>query len=118
MCSKVVKNEQPLVHICLWSSPIDFYEGVYIGPEMEITDMQLVDKVLFDWAPEEKVWQNKEWAYSLFLTSLNTINDIKQKIVYPVTELMKGNLTQAAGLTELEGVVKYEKVDKNQFDVV
>ncbi len=117
MCSEVVKNEQPLVHICLWSVPIDFDEGEYMGPELESTDVQLVDNILFDWAPEEQSWQDKEWTYSLFLTSLNTIDDIRKKIVQPVTELMKHASPKQAELTEIEGVVRYNKIDENQYDI-
>lgn len=117
MSSEVVKNEQPLVHICLWSAPIDFDEDYHMGPEMESAEIQLVDEILMDWAPEEESWHDKEWTYSLFLTSLNTIDDIRKKIVQPVTELMKGASPEQAGLTEIEGVVRYNNIDENQYDI-
>jgi len=117
MSSEVVKNEQPLVHICLWSAPIDFDEDYHMGPEMESAEIQLVDEILMDWAPEEESWHDKEWTYSLFLTSLNTIDDIRKKIVQPVTELMKGASPEQAGLTEIEGVVRYNKIVENHYDV-
>ena len=117
MCSEVVKNEQPLVHICLWSAPIDFDEDYHMGPEIESSEIQLVDELLMDWAPEEELWHDKEWTYSLFLTSLNTIDDIRTKIVQPVAELMKGASPEQARLTEIEGVVRYNKIDENQYDV-
>ncbi|EFI36093.1 conserved hypothetical protein [Desulfonatronospira thiodismutans ASO3-1] len=117
MCSEVVKNEQPLVHINLWDHPVSFDEEIYMGPELESTDVQLIDNVLFDWTSEEKFWQDKVWTYSLFLTSLNTIEDIRKKIVQPVTELMKGASPEQAGLTEIEGVVRYNKIVENHYDV-
>ncbi|SDB43357.1 hypothetical protein SAMN05660653_02095 [Desulfonatronum thiosulfatophilum] len=121
MCSEIVENEQPLVHINLWNHPVYFDEELYMGPKikpvMSPDSIVLINNILFDWTPEKALWQDKEWTYSLFLTSLNTIDDIRKKIVQPVTELMKSASPEQAKLTEIEGVVRYIKIDENQYDI-
>ncbi len=122
MCSEIVKNEQPLIHINLWDHPVDFDEESYMGPEikpgMAPDSIELINNILFDWAPEEKFWQDKEWTYSLFLTNFNTISDIREKIVQPVTKLMRGSSPKETELTKIEGVVRYEKIDGDHYNIV
>lgn len=104
-------NEEPLVHISFWAcepNAEDCYFTLLMATDEEVV---LQDQVLFNWAPEADETTDQGWTYSLYLTSLNSLDDIKQKIVKPVQQLLNTNSAFDAGLLDIEGVVRYQQVE-------
>lgn len=105
-------NEEPLLHICWFDSPINFEEDFcYMGfPLDEDDNPELENKVLFNWTPDAKKWSEQQWAFSLRLTSLNTLDDIENKIIRPTVALLSGKTPIVALPLTLDGLVCYEKI--------
>jgi hypothetical protein len=78
-------NKEPLVHVCFWEIPVNFNEDIYFS--LGEADAHLKNNVLWDWSPDASRWIEQEWTYSLRLTSINTIEDIRRKIVSPFIAL-------------------------------
>ncbi|MDR9469326.1 hypothetical protein [Marinospirillum sp.] len=74
----------------------------------------LQDQVLLNRAPEVEKTTDQGWTYSLYLTSLNSLDDIKQKIVAPVQQLLNTSSAAGTGLLDIEGVVRYQQVESGE----
>jgi hypothetical protein len=121
MSSDVARNEDPLVHVNLWGGDaINFKDGNYLN--IDFTDEDdlpvLQDKVLFNWNAEAKLWQDQGWTYSIKLVSLNTMDDIRRKIIEPFTKLIQGKTLEEAGLTQLDGIIRYELTGEGKFRIM
>ncbi|SEP96821.1 hypothetical protein SAMN05421693_11274 [Ectothiorhodospira magna] len=90
--------KEPSIEISLW-------DEVFDGAE----DCDLQAQVLRNFAPDARRWTDQCWIYSIYLTSVNNVHDVKRKIIEPIAKLLKNNDPVAAGLTRLDGVVHYEK---------
>lgn len=105
-------NEEPLLHICWWDDPIsvdkeDNYFGSLFGDDEEF---EIESNVLINWKPLAETIPDQRWSYSLFLTSINDLNDIRKKIVSPVIDLFAKGIKEAvSSITDLDGIVKYER---------
>lgn len=100
-------NQQPLVHLCLWSDVIDFKEywmGFPLFGDDEI-EPELEDGIVFRWPKFGRDWG--EWNYSVRLAHLNTIQDIRQKILMPVQALLQGKRVPEVFTANTLGVVRY-----------
>ncbi len=115
-------NQEPLFHVIWWKEPVEFEEGAYMGfPMGDEGDLlpELLNKRLFFWENEDNGID--EWTFSVFLTSLNTLNDITKKIIEPVTSLLNAdNVEEALSCLEVEGLVSYQKVDglAGQYQII
>ena len=58
------------------------------------------------------------WTYSVKLTSLNTLDDIRQKIIEPSIKLMQGKSHEGAGLLKFEGIVRYAHAGGGNFRIL
>jgi hypothetical protein len=107
-------NDEPLLHVFLWSLPVDFNE-IYMGfPLCENNSPQVIDHRLLIW-PEiegdyweiEGKWDKREWNYSLRLAQLNTQNDLEKHCIEPVIALLKGKPVIKALPDALPALVHY-----------
>lgn len=107
-------NEEPLIHISFWEcepNTEDCYFSLLMATDDEVV---LQDQVLFNWAPEAEKTTEQGWTYSLYLTSLNSLDDITQKIVKPVQGLLNTNSAVDAGLINIEGIVRYQQAQSDE----
>ncbi|QFG30072.1 hypothetical protein F6476_13130 [Pseudomonas umsongensis] len=103
-------NTQPLVHVGLWSLPVDF-KNYWMGfPLFDLDDVEpeLEEGVVFRWPMEGREWG--EWTYSLRLAQINTIQDIHEKIVTPVKALLQGKRLPEVFAPNVQGIVRYVAV--------
>lgn len=103
-------NDQPLVHVCFWSDPIDFdetYMGFPIENESYVPTLE--EGVLFKWPALATGLQ--EWTYSLRLAEINNVQDVHEMIVEPVRTLLLGESVSDARLHSLRGIVRYSAVE-------
>lgn len=104
-----VGNDQPLVHVGLWSVPVS--DEYWMGFPLDVDDSapSLEDGGLFKWPDHGAGWQ--EWNYSLRLAEINTLQDVRELIVEPVKALLQGESASDALPYSLRGVVRYSAVD-------
>lgn len=103
-------NDEPLVHVCFWSGPIDFaelYMGFPLGDEGCVPELD--EDVLFKWPALATGMQ--EWNYSLRLAEINSVQDVHEMIVEPVKALLLGESASDARLRSLRGIVRYSAVE-------
>lgn len=118
MTHEETNNQEPLVHISLWDVQTDYNNGYCFSLIMrEEENITLQEEVLFNWSPETDNWAEQSWTYSLKLTSLNSLEDIKNKIILPVNKLIITNSATEAGLQAIDGIVKYHHLYGNTFQV-
>ncbi len=112
-----IDNSEPMVHVIWWADPLDF-EGIWMGfPfDSDESSQSLEEGVLFRWPSTDP--RDAEWVYTLRLTSLNTIRDLKEKIVDPVKALLCGRPVREALPATIEGLVHYAAVDGHNFRVM
>ncbi|MCK9245960.1 MAG: hypothetical protein M0P11_03285 [Anaerolineaceae bacterium] len=105
------KNGEPLLHISLEGDPGDFefnYMGLDLDDSLELP-ICIREDVLLDWEPEGTVWHDQWWTYSLYLTSINEMEDIEAKIIKPLRHFLKNEKAEAIGkLMATPGIVTYK----------
>lgn len=106
-----VGNDQPLMHVGLWSVPVD--QKYWMGFPVDADDSapSLEDGRLFKWPENEAGWQ--EWNYSLRLADINTVQDVRDMIVEPVRALLLGDSVSDALPHSLRGIVHYSPVESH-----
>jgi hypothetical protein len=108
-----IVGNQPLVTVSLWDEAFD-----------EAESLCLQSQILMNYAPDAESWNEQAWEYFLFLTSINSVDDIKSKIIDPVANLMKTNMKTSdpgqACLSSINGIVHFEEkqIDGNAVYVV
>jgi hypothetical protein len=111
-----VGNDEPLLHVGWWHDPIVFGETQMGFPMDSGEDYQLSlqDGRLFLW--RHKVAED-EWCYSLRLTDVNNLENLKRLVVAPLKQLLLG-LPAGEVLANLSAV-HYTPVDGDlgQFKV-
>ncbi|TYT74193.1 hypothetical protein [Desulfobotulus mexicanus] len=116
-CEKA-PNKEPLVHVCLFGDLINYDEENFMGPDLsneEDEKIILQNDFFINWSSEASTWEEQAWAFTLRLTSLNSASDIQEKIIKPVIALLKGHSLERIGLEKIDGIVKYEEVEKFVF---
>lgn len=109
MKSDVCHNQEPLLHVILWEDHVDF-DGDFYFSLANIHDdgnPTLQDGVLFSWEDNAADWSDQVWAYSLQLTSINSIDDVKNKIIKPIYTLLQ-NGVDAVSVKDIDGIIHYE----------
>jgi len=111
-----LNNFEPLIHVGWWHDPIVFGE-TYMGFPIECGgdyQVELEEGVLFRWTHRAAA---DEWCYSLRLTDVNTLQDVKNLVVGPLKHLLLGKPVSEV-LVGLP-VVRYAplKSDPGQFKV-
>lgn len=108
-------NHEPLVHVFLWEVPVDFNESYMEFPLENDDEIQVCDELLIEWISEEKSdkWSDRQWLFSLRLTSLNSSEDLKRCIVEPALALLRGDSVLSALPSSIEGLIRY--TDKQQL---
>ncbi|ADU65153.1 hypothetical protein Selin_0399 [Desulfurispirillum indicum S5] len=117
MSTKEDNNQEPLLHVMFWDGYVVFTDEYYMVPSWDDEGLKLQDEVLFNWNPEAEPWVDQEWGYSLLLTSINDLDDIRKKIVNPIFALIQGQGVEGAKLVDIEGIVRYEPSQDYGFRV-
>ena len=105
------QNSQPLLHVLCLEEGVDFAEDLYFG-DAWLTDYPWVleGDSLIRWLNEEdNETPTGDWAFSVKLTSLNSSQDLEDKIVNPAIALLNGKSSQEALPSTLEGLVRFRK---------
>lgn len=103
-------NAEPLLHVCWWlgSNPLSFEDWNYMGFPLDHPEQVSVQNdALLAWDADAEDPLDRQWTYSLRLVSLNTLGDIRAKIVDPTTKLLLGAQPGDALPLSLEGLVRY-----------
>lgn len=112
-------NLEPLVHISLWNVPSNIAEDEYMRLDLvEDAELAIQDNFLVSWGTDAEDWTGQCWTYSLKLTSLNSPEDVRNKIITPFSQLMKTNNPIAAGLDKIEGIIRYEEITPRLLKVI
>ncbi|GLR63961.1 hypothetical protein [Marinospirillum insulare] len=112
-------NLEPLAHISLWNVPTNIAEDEYMSLDLvEDTELEIQDNFLVSWGTDAEDWTDQCWTYSLKLTSLNSPEDVRNKIIIPFSQLMKTNNPIAAGLDKIEGIIRYEEITPRLLKVI
>lgn len=118
MTHSETNNEEPLIHISFWEKSWEPGTECYFCLWMDSNEeVKLQDQVLFTWPPVETTAIEQNWTYSLKLTTLNSLTDIKEKIVGPVNALLNNPPALDAGLPDIEGIVRYVRVEGTEDKV-
>ncbi|MDR6232783.1 hypothetical protein [Pseudomonas oryzihabitans] len=108
---EALDNEEPLIHFGWWANPLDFDDfkmgfPLYLDPEYTVT---LDTERLFRWAIPGS-HSSSEWCYSVRLTDINRLEDVKKYLVAPVRALL---LNQSADLAlSHTAAVRYAAVEE------
>lgn len=102
-------NQEPLVHVFLWKDHVDFDECYMEFPLEKESKIRVCEKLLIEWIPENETeqWSDREWLFSLRLTSLNSSEDLKRCIVDPALALLRGDSVLSALPSSIEGLIRY-----------
>lgn len=116
---------EPLLHICLIGHDLSYSDETYININ-DINDPEYRSKFpitlhqncFWDWDSDKSEPLKQEWYYSLKLTSLNSVEDVDQKIITPVKSLLSATSSTEKdsaihNLSMIEGILRYRKVDHN-----
>nr|WP_156889283.1 hypothetical protein [Halomonas sp. 1513] len=102
-------NSQPLVHVSFWDEPVDM-EYSYMGLEDLSKPLPtLVNDSVFYWSAPGDSGLSAQWTFSVRLTSLNSRDDVKNKIVDVFWELLSCDIDTAH--LDIEGLVRYRLYD-------
>lgn len=101
-------NEEPLLHVCLWTEAISFDDENSMGyPLMEDDECRLEHNRLIAWGELNGDWKMAGWTFSLRLLSLNSSQDLLNRVVKPAIALLKGEPVTTALAEDLPGLVFY-----------
>lgn len=107
------KNNEPLLHVFFWNAPVNF-EEMYIkfpfGDDLD-RSCQVVGNKLVVWGEAEpQNWTDREWIFSVKLTSLNSNADLLERVVIPALALLDRAGADQALPDGLPGLVLYPDV--------
>ncbi|MFV3339164.1 hypothetical protein ACNFB1_18590 [Pseudomonas sp. NY15349] len=110
-------NNQPLLHVGFWSKAVDFDE-CWMGFPLDDSPRTLEHGQLFRWTTSSE--SLSEWVYSLRLAEMNTMQDIQEKVVVPVTALLLGESAADAFVGTAKSIVRYCEIEGSpgQYRVV
>lgn len=102
-------NEDPLLHVCLWESDVDFNdEGYYMGyPLEQEPPFCLKDNRLIVWGGQGNDWKSNSWTFSIRLLTLDSSQALLDRVIKPAIALLKGSAVTAALPEDLPGLVLY-----------
>lgn len=106
-----VNNQEPLIHINFYEYPIDFEEEEEAMMFPLPGEPELRNDFLFCWEGQSII----EWTYSLLLTSLNSLADVRNKIVEPVKILLNTDLEKGVAPNLDIGELRYQLIDNGEF---
>jgi len=107
---------EPLLHVFLWNSPVDFDNAMMWFPFSEHDLCRVENQSLIVWPHEDA--RHNEWTFSLRLTSLNSSESLEQQIVRPAMALLGGESAQDALPDTLPGLVRYRKGDDGHLIIL
>lgn len=115
--------KEPLLHICLMGHDLNYSDGEYINindinNHVYETNPKSYQGCFWYWANDKADPLKQEWYYSLKLTSLNSVEDVDQKIITPVKSLLSATSSTEKdsaihNLSKIDGILRYTKVDDN-----
>jgi len=94
--------KEPFIHVLYWGGEETEwkYDEFVIPPKLKDDDEDariiLRAERLWEWFDEDEDedtrldWEDRKWAFSLPLTAINTIQDIRKQICEPIVALIKG----------------------------
>lgn len=101
------RNNEPLVHVFLWEVPVDFVNDNVAYPLDKNSGPRVCNEVLIEWGVIGGEWSDRQWLFSLRLTTLNSIEDLKRCIVDPALALLRGDSVISALPSSIEGLIRY-----------
>ncbi|WP_027390637.1 hypothetical protein [Chrysiogenes arsenatis] len=118
VCTQEHENTFPLLHVYLSGSATSFLNGkcLSIGDISDQT-MTLQEGVFFNGAVDAECWVDKCWSYTLYLASINCLDDIQSNIVAPFSDLMTGKDVMSSNIKKLPGIVRYESLTNRMYRV-
>lgn len=108
MSSENCQNHAPLLHVAFWGDRLDFDEDFYFSlANIHGDNPILQDGIIFNWEDKAGDWLDQEWVYSLQLASVNSIEDVKLKIIEPIYSFFEKGVDTAI-LKKIDGIIHYE----------
>jgi len=91
----VPENNEPLLHVFCFDDLIDFEEDFLIGFPLNTVSYaddsyKVIHERLILWGERDSSWSDQEWAYSLRLIDINSIEDLKKYVATPALALLMG----------------------------
>ena len=106
-----VGNEEPLLHLCLWESDIDFNE-VYMGyPLDEDPAITIKDNRLIVWEGPGTTWKKDCWTFSIRLLTLDSSNALLERVINPAIALLNETPVTSSLPDDLLGLVLYSDIN-------
>ena len=107
-------NRDPLLHVFCWrTGPASMKNSAMIFP-LETGLQRLEDGSLFVFGDEDRF--PRSWVFSVLLTQVNTIEDVRNKIIKPMQSLLLGATARDALTGEHGGLVYYEALEDSPGD--
>lgn len=101
-------NRDPLVHVFCWrTGPASMKESPMAFP-LEPDEQVLEDESLFVFG--NKIGSPRSWAFTIALTDVNTIEDVRKKIIKPMRLLLLGSTAREALTGDIGGLICYEEI--------
>lgn len=103
-------NEEPLVHVCFWTTPLDFDEENYMFyPLSKLGNPTIKSRRLLVWpVPNNDNRTDVEWTFSVPLLSLDSSQSLLNRIVHPAIALATEVDLQRAFGEEQSALVEYD----------
>ena len=110
-------DDEPLLHVFCWECQLNFSEPdeCYMGwPfDEEESEYLLSGDSLWVWPYTDREdgpqWKKRQWAFSVKLVSLNSEEDLKNKVVGPMISMLNGDFVNTALPDNLDGIIRYEE---------
>lgn len=108
-----VGNEEPLLHVSLWTDAITFESDYFMIYPLELDEpCSVKNQRLLAWVNSGDDWKKNMWTFSIQLLTLDSSRALIDRIVKPAIALLKGESVTSALPDDLPGLVFYsdEKV--------
>jgi hypothetical protein len=114
-----INNDEPLLHMSLWDSPVDF-ENERMGFPIDIKNKPVLrENALIDWGTgDRKDWTKQVWTFSLRLMSLNSREDLEKYVVNPAIALLRGEDIRKSLPLDFSGLVRYQQAADGNLEVI
>ncbi len=112
-------NSEPLLHVFLWNCPIDLNEQYIHFPFVPDESLSVVDSRLAVWGEiDPSNWLDRQWCFSLRLTTLNGPEELLERVVKPTIALLKLGRARDALPDGLTGMMTYPDVQTLTDEVI
>jgi len=111
---RVGGNREPLLHVFCWrSGPASMKDSSMAFP-LKDEGENLQDGSLFVFGDENRT--PRSWAFTIALTGINTIEDVRKKVIKPMQALLLGAPAREALTADIGGLIHYEGIEGKPGD--